>query len=115
MFSLAQVTFYFALLFLAALAIIVLTKLLDGAINTRCLLYGRESDGKMSFSPARVQLLVFTIWTAFSYLLEALEKRGSGKLPDVSTETLALLGGSHAIYLGGKAYSMLFKKSVKGE
>jgi hypothetical protein len=115
MFTLAQITFYVTLLFLAALAVIVLTKLLDGAINTHYLLYGRESDGKMYFSPARVQLLVFTIWTAFSYLLEAMEKRGSGKLPDVSTGTLALLGGSHVIYLGGKAYSMLFKKSVKGD
>jgi hypothetical protein len=114
-FTLARVASYVTLIFLAALAIIVLMQLLNGAINTHRLLHGREEDDRLYFSPARVQLLVFTIWAAFSYLLEAVEKRGSGKLPEVSTETLALLGGSHAIYLTGKAYSMLFKKKVKGD
>ena len=47
------------------------------------------------------------------YLNDVVQNRTSGKLPDVPLQTLALLGGSHAIYLGGKAYMMLFKKLAK--
>jgi hypothetical protein len=114
-FNWPELVFYITLLFVASLAAVVFTQILNGDINTRHLLHARRADGKMYFSPERVQLLVFTIWIAFSYLLDAIDQRGSGKLPDVSTETLALLGGSHAIYLGGKAYAMLLKKIVKGE
>jgi hypothetical protein len=49
------------------------------------------------------------------YLSSVTQNRTSGVLPDVPTETLVLLGGSHAIYLGGKAYMMLFKKNGKGD
>lgn len=115
MVSLARVVPYVTILFIAGLAATVLTQILNGDINTRHLLHARRADGKMYFSPERVQLLIFTIWIAFSYLLDAIEQRGSGKLPDVSTETLVMLGGSNAIYLGGKVYSMLFKKNIKGE
>jgi len=103
------------LLFIGALAACVLTQLLTGGINTRHLLYGRTVRGRAYFSPERVQLLLFTAWVALSYLLQAVEKRSSGELPDIPSTTLALLGGSHALYLGGKAYSMLFKKIPKGE
>ena len=67
------------------------------------------------FSPERVQLLLFTLGTAMFYLNTVTQNRASGVLPDVSKETLALLGGSHAIYLVGKAYMMLFKKTGKGD
>jgi hypothetical protein len=101
--------------FLGGLAAIIANRLLTGQINTDYLLYGKEKDGTRYFSPERVQLLLFTLGTATFYLNNVLQNRGSGVLPDVSTETLALLGGSHAIYLGGKAYMMLFKRNSKGE
>lgn len=101
--------------FLAGLAGIVAYGLLTGQINTRYLLYGIQKDGTRYFSTERVQLLLFTLGTAMFYLNDVVQNRGSGVLPDVSTETLALLGGSHAIYLGGKAYMMLIKKISKGE
>src|SRR2546421_434747 len=113
--SLTGAAAYVTLLFIAGLAAVVLTRLLTGSINTRHLLYGRKADGSAYFSTERVQLLLFTVWVALSYLLTVVENRAAGKLPDISSTTLALLGGSHALYLGGKAYSMLLAKTSKGE
>lgn len=110
-----RIIWFEVILFLGGLAAIIAYRLLTGGINTQYLLYGKQQDGSRYFSPARVQLLLFTLGTAMFYLSDVLEKRNSGKLPDIPAETLALLGGSHAIYLGGKAYSMLLKKIVKGE
>jgi len=102
-------------IFLVGLGAIIVYRLLTGEINTNYLLYGRKKGGGRYFSPERLQLLLFTLGTAMFYLNDVLQHRTSGILPDVSPQTLALLGGSHALYLGGKAYMMLFKKSSKGE
>ena len=102
-------------IFLGALAAIIAHRLLTGEINTNYLLYGTQKDGTKYFSPERVQLLLFTLGTAMFYLSNVLENRSSGVLPDVSNKNLAMLGGSHAIYLVGKAYMMLFKKTGKGD
>ena len=101
--------------FLGALIAIVGYKVVTGQINTRYLLYGTKKDGAKYLSPERVQLLLFTVGAAMFYLNDVLKHRGSGVLPDVPTETVALLGGSHAIYLTGKAYMMLLKNPSKGE
>ncbi|HET6972885.1 MAG TPA: hypothetical protein VFH96_02610 [Pyrinomonadaceae bacterium] len=101
--------------FLVGLAAIIAYRLLTGQINTNYLLYGTKKDGTKYFSPERVQLLLFTLGTAMFYLNTVAQNRTSGAIPDVPTQTLALLGGSHAIYLGGKAYMMLFKRNSKGE
>jgi len=108
--SLAQGVSLVVLAFVGALASIVGTQLLNGTINTRHLLWGRRSDGTMYFSPERVQLLLFTIWTALAYLLNVVSNLGHlTTLPDIPNQTLYLLGGSHAVYLGGKAMAMLRK------
>src|SRR5262245_27618735 len=99
--------------FLGGLAVIIAYRLLTGQINTNYLLYGTKKDGTKYFSPERVQLLIFTLGTAMFYLNTVLENRASGVLPDVPSQTLVLLGGSHAIYLGGKAYMMLFNRNGK--
>jgi len=101
--------------FLCALAAIIAYRLLTGQINTNYLLWGTQKDGTKYFSPERVQLLLFTLGTAMFYLNNVLQNRTSGVLPDVSNQNLAMLGGSHAIYLVGKAYMMLFKKTGKGD
>jgi len=103
------------LVFIGGLAAIIAHRLLTGQINTNYLFYGTKSDGTRYFSPERVQLLLFTLGTAMFYLNSVTENRTSGVLPDVPTQTLVLLGGSHAIYLGGKAYMMLTKNITKGE
>jgi hypothetical protein len=99
--------------FLSGLAAIIAYRILTGGINTKYLLYGTQKDGTKYFSPERVQLLLFTLGTAVFYMADVLKHRNAGQLPDISTETLAVLGGSHAIYLGGKAYVMLLKQFAK--
>jgi len=109
------------IIFLGGLGAIIAYRLLTGGINTRYLLYGKTKDGSRYFSPERVQLLLFTLGTAMFYLLQVINSLKTATkgvpqpLPDISNETLALLGGSHMLYLGGKAYAMLLKTIPKGE
>jgi hypothetical protein len=86
-------------------------KLLTGEIRLDYLLYGSRrdrTDGGYTqfFSPGRVQLLIVTILTASYYLLQVIHD--STKFPEIPGAWVAALGGSQAIYLGGKAQSMLF-------
>jgi hypothetical protein len=101
-------TVYVVTFVLAALAITISMRLLDGTINTRGLLFGRRRDGTRYFSPERVQLLAATFWAAAQYLGEVLQHPHAGSLPEVPVATLGLLGGSHGVYLGGKAFALLF-------
>ena len=99
-----------------ALAGIVLFELLGGQINTKFLLSGSSGHGHMakdgSISPARVQLLLSTLGLALYYLMQVTNNPTSG-LPDVPESWPALLGGSHAIYLGSKAYTRWFRVAGK--
>jgi hypothetical protein len=112
--QLREAAAYFVLFFVAAMACAIAIKLLTGGINMQGLLYGRTARGKLYFSPERVQLLLFTLWTAISYLADAGQNRRSGKLPEIPEATLAMLAGSHMIYLGGKAMAMIRMKNYKG-
>lgn len=101
-------------IFLLVLAGLVASKILTGEINTSGLIYGRVSARKRGqdryFSPERVQLLVFTLGAGFYYLTLALNNPSPGKFPDVPQTWPGLLGGSNAIYLGGKAYARWIAK-----
>ena len=99
--------------FLGVLAALIAYRILTGQINTNYLLYGTQKGGKKYFSPERIQLMLFTLGTAMFYLNDVIQHRTSSVVPDVPKETLILLGGSHAVYLGGKAYMMIFKKISK--
>jgi len=101
--------------FLIALAGAIFAQILSGRIHTKFLLHGTRKDGSRYFSPERVQLLLFTLGTAGNYFVSAAQNAGRGILPDVSQQTLMLLGGSHALYLGGKAYFMLLMKQQIGK
>ncbi len=93
-------------LILGGLALVVGYKLLTGAINMRGLLDDKKTH---ALSPERVQLLVFTVMGAGYYLSLAIERAPSGELPDVPGAALLLVGGSQAVYLGGKARAHLFR------
>lgn len=97
-------------LMMGALAAIVAFGLLAGSINTRYLFYGQRKNGQRYFSPERVQLLLITLWVALNYLLNVVNSPHTQSLPDVDQNTLALLGGSQLLYLGGKAYSRFAPK-----
>ena len=92
--------------FLLALAGIIAFQILTGDINTKGLLCRNSKAMKKSgpISPARVQLLISTLGMAFYYLGQVMGNPTHG-LPDVPASWPAVLGGSHAIYLGGKAYT----------
>jgi hypothetical protein len=113
------------LIFLLGLAGVVVFQLLNGRINTQNLLYGRISspdgseksnvgsnDSDLYFSPERVQLLVFTLGAALYYLMQTMTTAKSGKFPDIPETWPALMGGSNAIYLGGKAYARWFASNA---
>jgi hypothetical protein len=84
---------------LTALAAIVVYRLITGRIKTRGLL----SDDKGAFSPARLQLFLFTLATGFDVLSQI---TSTGRMPVLDQKLLIALFGSHAIYLGGKSYSV---------
>jgi len=122
---LRQIVTWEVQLFLLGLFGIVVMQLLAGQISTKNLLYGRKNDtGELSagadgkthgrkkddtlyFSPERVQLLLFTLGAAFYYLTQVLNNPNPGTFPPLPTSWPTLIGGSNAIYLGGKAYSRL--------
>jgi len=90
---------------------VVAWKLVTGGICLSHLLYVKRRAGTgradaACFSPARVQLLIVTILTASYYLLQVLHD--PTKFPDIPAAWVAALAGSQAIYLGGKAQSMVF-------
>jgi hypothetical protein len=112
---LRQVIVWEVWIFLGSLLGIIFMRMLNGEINTRHLLYGRRRGrgGRLEpyFSPERVQLLIFTLATAFQYVTGLLQNPVHCKLPDLPQSVVAALGGSHAVYLGGKAYSMLMRNT----
>ena len=102
--------------FLSALGAVVAVQLLTGQISTDGLF---RSDGSGSrgengqFSPVRVQLLVSTLGAAFYYLSQVMTNPNPGTFPPIPATWPALLGGSHLLYLGGKAYSRWFGQQDK--
>jgi hypothetical protein len=92
----------------STLCVAVFGQILAGGINTNGLLSARDRDGELSFSPARVQLLLFTIAAAFQFVIEFL--RHPTVFPQVSGTLLALFGSSHLIYLAGKAGFAFFSQ-----
>ncbi len=101
-------------LFLLGLAATVASQLLTGRITTTGLLHGQisgRSKGKdQYFSPERVQLFVFTIGAALHYLLLVMTNPDPGTFPSIPTTWPLILGGSNAVYLGGKAWARWFAK-----
>lgn len=101
------------ILFLISLGLIVVGKLMTGAINTRGLL--RTKPNGDAFSPARFQLLILTIIALAQFVSVAdFNQTDDPKMPPVDTNLLLLLAGSQAIYLTGKTNAFLgFFKAAK--
>jgi hypothetical protein len=107
----AELVRYLVIGFLLSLAAIISVRLVTGSINTTGLLRSKSPRSDESISPARVQLLVFTLATAGSYLTQVLKLHGAVQLPDVPQHTLIALGGSHSVYLGTKAYAFFSRRA----
>jgi hypothetical protein len=105
-------------IFILVLAGLIAVKVLTGEINTSGLLYGRISGRKRGqdryFSPERVQLLVLTIGASLYYLGLVLDNPNPGTFPELPESWPAAVGGSNAIYLGGKAYARWIAPRFQG-
>ena len=95
--------------FIGSLVLLVVYKMLTGKINTTGLLHDKKDKQTAGFSPARVQLLILTLFGAGYYLLLTVNNGYPTEFPEVPQELLALVGGSNLVYLGAKARSMLFR------
>jgi hypothetical protein len=109
--SIHQLFYWEGLILLVGFFGIVCWKLLTGAIDLQYLLYGdaRTSDGSRSytfFSPGRAQLLMLTVTTSVYLLLQVIHDPAT--FPKVPEVLLAAVGGSQALYLGGKAQALLW-------
>jgi hypothetical protein len=100
---------------LTALIGVVAFQMLSGRIITQGLLSEKSENGVVTVSPARVQLLLFTLAMAF-YVLSQIAY--SHQFPTIDVKWLVILGGSHSIYLGGKGLPVLLshlKSKEKGD
>jgi hypothetical protein len=93
---------------ICAITAIVLYQFLAGQINTRGLLSEKTSAGVGAISPARVQLLLFTLAFAI-YLLSEIVK--TYRFPEIDIKWLVLLAGSHSVFLGAKGVLSLLGSS----
>src|SRR6266545_1161059 len=97
-------------LFLGALLLSVVHKLLAGTIKTQGLLNDKLADGGLS--PARVQLLVLTLSASGYYLIQV--AHDPTKLPTPPLELLGVVGGSNLVYLGAKLRSAIEHRTQSG-
>ena len=98
--------FGYAILF--GLFVIVAVRIIEGEIPTGGLINGTRANGSQFVSAARFQLLAATLTVAAQYVWQVWQNPHS--LPDISQNTLLVLGGSHLIYHGNKFNGMRKKQ-----
>jgi hypothetical protein len=127
--SIANIIKWEVIAFLLGLFGMVAGQLSGGQISTKNLLYGRKNDvgeavynpdgslkyrkrqDTLYFSPERVQLLMFTLGAAFYYLTQVMHNPNPGTLPQVPSSWTETLGGSNALYLGGKTLARFWPRN----
>jgi hypothetical protein len=90
--------------FLAALAMILVYRMLTGEIRLAGLLQRKNGEGEVS--PERVQLLLATLALSAKYLGAVVHGTG-GALPDISAQWLYVFGASSGVYASVKAWTVL--------
>jgi hypothetical protein len=90
---------------LAGLGAVLVFQIITRRITTKGLLSDKAKNGVASFSPARLQLLMFTLAVAFYVLGKVMNSIAAGDpgFPQIDTNILLILSGSHALYLGAKS------------
>jgi len=104
--GLAKAARWEMILLLVGLMVVVLSKAVGGGRSLAGLMTvkGGKDDG--SFSPGRAQMMMATLLTAMYYLLQVITNKSTDHLPEVPVTLVGVLGGSQAIYLGGKVQSL---------
>lgn len=98
------------IILLGGLMLTVVYKLFTGGIDTAGLLTVKGGPDDQSFSSGRAQMLIATIFAGMYYLIQVIDNPTVNSLPELPPTLVAILGGSQAIYLGGKARDLLFNK-----
>lgn len=110
----AQLASWGGIVLLAGFFGIIFWKLLTNRISLSYLLYGDARVPGAStaapsysthFSPGRAQALMFTVVISGYYLLQVIHD--PTRFPQIPDALIYALGGSHAVYLGGKAQGLL--------
>jgi hypothetical protein len=111
--TLIRVGIFSGFAFLAGVGVIVALHMISGRIPLAGLLDSKGADGQPSFSPARLQMLIFTMVVAARYLFMVISHPTAGALPTLPQGVVAALGGSQAFYLGGKAFTTYVEPILK--
>jgi hypothetical protein len=99
--TLSDVLVYEITAIIGLTAVMILYKLVTRQINAR----GMLGNGSSPITASRVQSLIGTVTVGFMYLRTF--PMYPGEMPPVTPDMLAILGGSQAIYLGGKVSGLL--------
>lgn len=92
---------------------VVAFNLANGNISLAGLLETKGPSGAPAFSPGRLQMLIATVVIAGQYLYSVIANPTQGSLPTLPPAAVAVLGGSHAVYLGGKAIDAFLQPLLK--
>jgi hypothetical protein len=112
MITAARLFYWEGVIVIGGLFGVIAWRLFTGGISLDSLFCGERRDRttlsgySTFFSPGRTQLLMVTLLTVGYYLLQVIHDPTA--FPKIPAAWVVALGGSHAIYLGGKAVSMLF-------
>lgn len=93
---------------LAAIAGIVMVRLLTGELRTSGLIEGTTAAGSRFVSAGRVQLLIVSLVTAVRYLAQVWQH--PQEFPEVPQTWLLFFGGSQVLYLGSKFHGKRNKR-----
>lgn len=101
-------------LLIVAFAAVVVLKIASGRISLAGLLQSKEGDDAgYGFSPGRLQMLIATVVVAGRYLYLVMSQPHLDALPSLPPSVVAVLGGSHVAYLGGKAFKTYIQPLLK--
>ena len=101
---------FVAFAFLTLLAAFVALGVLNGTIVTSGLCAQKTGDTKGQVSPERVQLLLFTISAAATYVVSAVTSTDHTTLPPIDGAWLAVGAGSNGIYAISKTIRFTLNK-----
>ncbi len=90
--------------FLLGSIVLVFFLILNRKINTKNLLIDKTNS--YNFSWWQVQFFLLAMMGIVYYTIEAIHKFGSEKIPKIPLILLLVIGGSNAIYMGRKLYSL---------
>lgn len=98
---------------ISGFAVVILLQIVTGRISLEGLLDSKDESGRATFSPARLQLLIFTVIVAAQYLHAVFVNPRQDSLPTLPPEVIVALGGSQIVYLGGKAFTAFIEPLLR--